>query len=74
MISIGANKNSFGMLYRNNVDEKNDLRPESQQNINKEIGVWSRHTHNGRAFSAVIEAAIKYFGFNPIHLGNGITR
>ena len=36
-------------------------------NTLKGIRGWSRRADNRRAFSAVIDVAVNYFGFDPIH-------
>ncbi|HHH8009699.1 TPA: hypothetical protein ACP2QR_005150, partial [Escherichia coli] len=43
------------------------FRSEPQQNVKKGIRGWSRRSDNRRAFSAVIDVAVNYFGFDPIH-------
>ncbi|WP_247190559.1 hypothetical protein [Escherichia coli] len=66
-MSLGANKNSIRILYGNHVAENIDFRSEPQQHVKKGIRGWSRRVDNRRAFSAVIDVAVNYFGFDPIH-------
>ncbi|MDY9295196.1 hypothetical protein U0B03_23695, partial [Escherichia coli] len=49
------------------VAENIDFRSEPQQHVKKGIRGWSRRADNRRAFSAVIDVAVNYFGFDPIH-------
>ena len=66
-MSLGANKNSIRILYGNHVAENIDFRSEPQQHVKKGIRGWSRRADNRRAFSAIIDVAVNYFGFDPIH-------
>ncbi|MCU6822505.1 hypothetical protein ABHB83_23800, partial [Escherichia coli] len=70
-MSLGANKNSIRILYGNHVAENIDFRSEPQQHVKKGIRGWSRRADNRRAFSAVIDVAVNYFGFDPIHPESG---
>ena len=70
-LSLGANTNSIRILYGSHVAENIDFRSEPQQNVKKGIRGWSRRSDNRRAFSAVIDVAVNYFGFDPIH-GTGL--
>ena len=66
-MSLGANKNSIRNLYGSHVAENIYIRQEPQHNVKKGIRGWSRRSDNRRAFSAVIDVAVNYFGFDPIH-------
>ena len=65
-MSLGANKNTIRILYGNHVAENIDFEPGAKTKLKKGIRGWSKRTDNRRAFSAVIDVAVNYFGFDPI--------
>ncbi|SAM58757.1 Uncharacterised protein [Enterobacter kobei] len=58
-MSLGANKNTIRILY--------GFEPGAKTKLKKGIRGWSKRTDNRRAFSAVIDVAVNYFGFDPIN-------
>ncbi|MGV7963826.1 hypothetical protein QPK13_23010 [Photorhabdus tasmaniensis] len=66
-MSIGGNKNTIRILYGNQVAENIDFAPDSKTKLKKGIRGWSKRNDNRRAFSAVIDVAVNYFGFDPIN-------
>ena len=66
-MSLGANKNTIRILYGNHVAENIDFEPGAKTKLKKGIRGWSKRTDNRRAFSAVIDVAVNYFGFDPIN-------
>jgi hypothetical protein len=65
-MSLGANKNTIRILYGNHVAENIDFE-RCKNKTQKGIRGWSKRTDNRRAFSAVIDVAVNYFGFDPIN-------
>ena len=66
-MSLGANKNTIRILYGSHVAENIDFEPGAKTKLKKGIRGWSKRTDNRRAFSAVIDVAVNYFGFDPIN-------
>ncbi|EIC1586842.1 hypothetical protein K9692_004272 [Escherichia coli] len=65
-MSLGANKNSIRVLYGRNVAENLDFQVECKKRLKKGFRGWSKRPENRRAFSAVIDIAVNYFGFDPL--------
>ncbi len=61
-MSLGANKNTIRILYGNHVAENIDFEHGAKTKLKKGIRGWSKRTDNRRAFSAVIDVAVNYFG------------
>lgn len=73
-MELGANKNTIRILYGSNVAEDIEFNAAAKTKLKKGIRGWSKRPDNRRAFSAVIDIAVNYFGFDPLHPESSFRR